>query len=343
MLKKFFAATIATLFSISTIADVINLSDDAPKVYIVKKGDTLWDIAKLYLNDPWHWPTLWKNNPKINNPDLIYPNDILRLIYQDGKPVLQHIGQKNNAESWPINGVSQSFLRQYLTYDTLIDKQDFDQAPRVLGSQEGWHYLSKREPFYIDSETDEENWFVYRAVSEFDRQYNGKLVKMVSLKKVAQARLISKLDNMSEMQLIEQLQEIKPNDILLPEPSMKTGDIFHPRAAQSGLTGNMIGHLYGSKYIGLRQIVVLDIGAKDGLVAGDILSAQFPGSSLKGVKGKMRYISNVDNNYEPIERKLPSRLVGTLLVIKSYPHFSLAMVAKAEQPLFSPMIVTSAG
>ncbi|HEB74869.1 MAG TPA: LysM peptidoglycan-binding domain-containing protein [Nitrospirae bacterium] len=47
--------------------------------YTVKKGDTLWDITGGKLSDPFQWPNVWKENPKIKNPDLIYPGQRLRL------------------------------------------------------------------------------------------------------------------------------------------------------------------------------------------------------------------------------------------------------------------------
>lgn len=45
------------------------------EVHTVKAGDTLWDITRQYLKDPFLWPQLWEINPKINNPHWIYPGD----------------------------------------------------------------------------------------------------------------------------------------------------------------------------------------------------------------------------------------------------------------------------
>jgi len=53
----------------------------ASKKYIhrVVKGDTLWHIAKRYVNNPWKYPELARLS-KIKNPDLIYPGDRVTII-----------------------------------------------------------------------------------------------------------------------------------------------------------------------------------------------------------------------------------------------------------------------
>jgi hypothetical protein len=47
--------------------------------YTIKRGDTLWDISNTFLKDPFLWPFIWKENPSITNPDLIYPGNKLTI------------------------------------------------------------------------------------------------------------------------------------------------------------------------------------------------------------------------------------------------------------------------
>jgi cell envelope opacity-associated protein A len=47
--------------------------------YVIKKGDTLWDISNTYFKDPFLWPFIWKANPSIANPDLIYAGNKLTI------------------------------------------------------------------------------------------------------------------------------------------------------------------------------------------------------------------------------------------------------------------------
>jgi Iap family predicted aminopeptidase/LysM repeat protein len=55
----------------------------ADTTYTVKKGDTLWDISKLYNTT---WQALGEYN-KLTNPHLIFPNQ--KILIPDGKPASQ--------------------------------------------------------------------------------------------------------------------------------------------------------------------------------------------------------------------------------------------------------------
>lgn len=57
----------------SNIADMLKKSTPPPKIYIVKKGDTLWGISKKYYKKGAKWYVLWKvNKEKVPDFDKIY-------------------------------------------------------------------------------------------------------------------------------------------------------------------------------------------------------------------------------------------------------------------------------
>ena len=53
--------------------------EQRPFIYTIVKGDTLWDIAERFIDDPFYWPKIWADNPYIENPHLIFPGQKLRI------------------------------------------------------------------------------------------------------------------------------------------------------------------------------------------------------------------------------------------------------------------------
>jgi hypothetical protein len=51
--------------------------DPSVQVYIIAKGDTLWDLAKRFYGNPYLWPQLWEKNQYILDAHWIYPGDPL--------------------------------------------------------------------------------------------------------------------------------------------------------------------------------------------------------------------------------------------------------------------------
>lgn len=55
--------------------------------HVVRKGDTLWDIAKAYLKDPFRWPEVFKRNTDVvENPHWIYPGEVIRIPGSEVRP-----------------------------------------------------------------------------------------------------------------------------------------------------------------------------------------------------------------------------------------------------------------
>ncbi|MBX7119502.1 MAG: LysM peptidoglycan-binding domain-containing protein [Gemmatimonadaceae bacterium] len=54
------------------------MAQAAAQTHTVKKGDTLWDIARTYLGDPFKWPEIYRRNTEtVKDPNLIYPDQVL--------------------------------------------------------------------------------------------------------------------------------------------------------------------------------------------------------------------------------------------------------------------------
>jgi hypothetical protein len=52
-------------------------SQDGQQIYVIVRGDTLWNLAKRFYGDPYLWPQLWEKNQYIRDAHWIYPGDPL--------------------------------------------------------------------------------------------------------------------------------------------------------------------------------------------------------------------------------------------------------------------------
>jgi hypothetical protein len=53
---------------------------DTAAAHVVRPGDTLWDLARRYLGDPFRWPDIFQlNRERVADPDLILPQWLLRI------------------------------------------------------------------------------------------------------------------------------------------------------------------------------------------------------------------------------------------------------------------------
>ena len=83
------------------------LAPDAPDSYVVKAGDTLWDISRMFLRSPWRWPELWgMNMEEILNPHLIFPGQALYLIKRDGRALLSSTAPGAGGGEAPAGGAT---------------------------------------------------------------------------------------------------------------------------------------------------------------------------------------------------------------------------------------------
>ncbi len=108
------------VFATPSNADTVALKTDHPDRYVVQKGDTLWDISKRFLQDPWRWASVWTINEQIKNPHLIYPGDVILLTYVDGKPQLSVMREEKLVPA-PVD-VPQADIEPVVTPTTAIEE-----------------------------------------------------------------------------------------------------------------------------------------------------------------------------------------------------------------------------
>ncbi len=79
-MQRIRAGLVALAIAALSAAPIRAQQADASQTHTVKKGDTLWDLAKQYLGDSYLWPEIYRlNTDKIEDPHWIYPGEMLKL------------------------------------------------------------------------------------------------------------------------------------------------------------------------------------------------------------------------------------------------------------------------
>lgn len=131
MFKRLRTVVAVAMLTVATYAAAVETAGDHPDTYVVKKGDTLWDIAGRFLQKPWLWPEIWQANPQVRNPHLIYPGDVLSLAYLDRVGVGVQPGPRQEA---PINAIPLAQVEPFLKDLRVVDS--FKELPYVVGFED---------------------------------------------------------------------------------------------------------------------------------------------------------------------------------------------------------------
>jgi hypothetical protein len=144
---------------------VIEIKSDAPKSYVVAKGDTLWDIASRFLKAPWYCPEIWHVNPQIENPHLIYPGDVLTLHYVAGRPYIQVAGESRlggkaiklspRVRAQPLERdnirLPNQNIQQFITHPRIVSMRELDAAPYIPSAQDDRLIYGSGDQVYVHS------------------------------------------------------------------------------------------------------------------------------------------------------------------------------------------------
>ena len=174
-LKLITSFLLGVALSVASFADVLTLKENHPETYTVVKGDTLWDISAHFLNTPWLWPRLWQANSQVENPHLIYPGDLLTLIWVDGEPKITRKQLKKLSPTprlaekrEPIPTIPLAAISAFLSKDHIINADLLADAPRLLGDATSTPRFFEGDVFYGQGKYDKHKLYgVYRLGDDY--------------------------------------------------------------------------------------------------------------------------------------------------------------------------------
>lgn len=360
MIKRFILLLSALFVCASAFADVLTIRKNAPARYVVKKGDTLWDLSAIYLEKPWHWRKLWGWNPQIKNPHLIYPGDVLSLTYDaDGNPQLK-INSKvvklspkirtNKKTRDAIPTLPLRIIRPYISYEQSLDAQYLDNLPYVMGSTENTKNWFDGQRVYVSQALDSSKTYaIYRQGQEYidpeTEEGLGFETTLVALAKVVR----SGHDKGSPATLLieDAFTEVKAGDKVLPaNEGQMLPAFFKINEPEVPLDATIIASPNNYREYSKYDIVVLNIGDVQSVKPGYILDIFHRSPTVVNDPDSPKYLedaSRFNKIYGAVVgasedgdgyiRQMPQELVGQVMIFKVYEKMSYALITKAKRPI----------
>jgi nucleoid-associated protein YgaU len=347
IMKKLLLAIAVAGCSMSLWADTLALKKDHPDSYVVKQGDTLWDISGTFLDEPWRWPEIWKINPQVEDPHWIYPGDKLSLVYVAGEngekeprlvvsdrapiKVSPNSGDTGNGKLQPqlrtaaisssIPAIPLEKISAFLSKSRVVTVDELNAAPYVIAG-DSKHILSgagdklyargafkKEEPIYG----------IFRSGHTYIDP-ETKEVLGLQARDIGGGRVIDITGDVAALTINETHEEIRINDRLLPSENKKVDAMFYPKSPSKEIKGSIIDVEGGVSQVGAMDIVAINQGEREGLEVGDVLAITQTGEVVRDrVKDQLI--------------RLPDVRAGLLIVFRTFPKLSFGLVVSSNRPL----------
>ncbi len=333
-------------------ADKITIKNDAPEIYIVKPGDTLWDISNMFLDRPWLWPELWRNNVQLVNPHLIYPGDELRLRYneqgepevevvrQPPKPVI-HIspsGEKVAKMPAPIPTLPWDVIAPYVQNNWVMSEDDYDALPYVLGNQDGYMQYSPGDFLLSHGNVfnpGDKPVIIRRQSMLMDK--NGDELG-IQVRHVADAKVEPSSSANDYVTLTTSNFEVRRGDKLMSAPPQQEQAL--PLVSADQQRGFIIESLEQHSLLGKYNVVVLDLGESD-VQPGTIMGIYEKGPNIidKSSPSYANEGNKVTNFLFGDEMEQPAVKTGQLVVFQVFDKVSYALITESAKIIRKGAIV----
>ncbi|MEZ5541236.1 MAG: LysM peptidoglycan-binding domain-containing protein [Pseudomonadota bacterium] len=331
--KKLLAMVLAALLTTGTLiaADVV-LNPDHPDQYVVVRGDTLWDISARFLRDPWLWPEVWYVNPQVANPHLIYPGDILNLVYVDGRPQIQatrgrdvKLSPQIRTESLEnaIPTIPLDAIKQFLTRVIVVDKDEMENSPYVVQSADEHVISGAGDRIYVRGiESRDYTLFdVYKPGGPYIDPDTGEILGYEAL--YAGSGPVQSFGDPTTVKLTETTREVRVGDRLRPADRSDPVVHFQPHAVPAGTEGHIISVIDGVTEIGQFNVVALDLGTREGMEIGHVLRVFQQGDVIE---------DPVSSKYGKTVR-LPDEEAGVVMIFRTFDKVSLGLIMSATRAI----------
>ncbi len=319
------------------------LSVSAEKMtHTVKKGDTLWDICEQYYGDSSLWPKLWEMNSFITNPHLLSPGDVITLFEKVPQKVSEPEPEPAPVEEEPqvlgidVEGIVKNSNRIGFYSSNIIPPWGM-----VYGAVKKQIILAKGNSVYVIFEKDKNvsigSEFAVGKIRPLRHPKTNKkagyvfdVSGMLVIDKKAGFDYIRKDDTISDKEnsfqatITQSFEPIEIGDLIMPANNI-SGCIL-PLPNNGDILANIVAGANKQRLIHKYSIVYMNKGHNEGVKKGNVFEIR-EGNIVKDPKPEK------DITFFEEQVVFPDRVLGSIIVIDTYPDSATALVLSATEPV----------
>ncbi|MBI3071748.1 MAG: LysM peptidoglycan-binding domain-containing protein [Deltaproteobacteria bacterium] len=303
---------------------------DAPDVYTIQAGDTLWDLCAKFLANPYYWPRVWSYNPEITNPHWIYPGEEIRFR-PSTKPRASILLEGREATTGG-GGLStfRTKQRSPMTVDTfvlrnvaILPEKMIQDAGKIANAFTERHILSQADEAYIEFKDLKK----VRAGDQFSLvRLDRPIVHPVTKKRVGYfVRIMGDMKILSVEAKVAKAIIGNTYDAVEREhkvvPYLNNRVVVKPVENKVDLKGYVLDTLNQEVLVADQQVIMMDKGSADKVERGNrfTIVRRGDGMLLKQTK-KTR-------------EKLPFEDIGVVMIIATDEKMSVGIVARSSREI----------
>lgn len=336
-MKKFSTAILllsAATTTMATAGDVRNscrFLPSAPDSHQVRRGDTLWDIAGRFLQDPWCWPQVWSlNRADIPNPHRIYPGQTivfdrerqtLQLAGSDGRhdsePGTTHWAPGIRSEALPdaaIPAINPLWL-QAAARLRLLQPGALAPLPHIVAFAEQRRMAATGDIVMATGALEGGRQLAARTLPPVLDPDDGRTLA-IPLQLAGELQLLHSDGLRHQFRVLNARQELVAGDVLAAATPAATIATIH---AAPAFTGRIAAVLGGAQRASPPDIVALNRGRRAGLNPGSLVAV-------------VRPVTIAADEHPPLSPADPQP-VATLLVVDALEDVSLALVLRSRDAI----------
>jgi len=292
-------------------------------VYVVRPGDTLWNITERFFDNPLLWPRLWELNAFIDNPRLIYPGDVIALKWRPNVPVVKIEPQMKERGIVTPPPPPPVYFYSRGGSEGFISPDQWEHMGSVISSEPPKILLGEGDEVYVnvgagDDVVKGDEFTVFRTGKEVYHPLSGKKVgyKVAILGELEIDDVVAK--HMSSAKITRSFREITRGARIRPVETFVKEVVM--RKSEEGGLGVVVETLNNTELQGGEDIFYIDMGKDRNIVPGNLLSVY----------------TSPRKAYDPDRNKMvtvPGAYIGSAIALSVNEHTATCVVMKSSRQI----------